>query len=128
VVPCAYRKPETLSIARESVDNHGDGRSPQVDRTPWPGCSGRAQPCKPKFSPFGISSMCSGVGAQAGVSNIDRVVFAGLYHLAPEVLDAVKILKPETIIRSHRAGFEPGGAAEACGWDEPPRLDPTGMS
>ena len=26
------------------------------------------------------------------VSHIDRLVFAGLYHLAPEVLDAVKIL------------------------------------
>ena len=39
------------------------------------------------------------------VSNIDRLVFAGLYRLAPEVLDAVKILKPETIIRWHRAGF-----------------------
>jgi hypothetical protein len=39
------------------------------------------------------------------VSNIDRLVFAGLYHLAPEVLDAVKILKPETIIRWHRARF-----------------------
>ncbi len=33
------------------------------------------------------------------VSNIDRLVFAGLYHLAPE------ILKPETVIRLHRAGF-----------------------
>jgi hypothetical protein len=32
-------------------------------------------------------------------------VFAGLYHLAPKVLNAVKILKPETIIRWHRAGF-----------------------
>jgi hypothetical protein len=32
-------------------------------------------------------------------------VFAGLYHLAPEVLDAVKILKPETIIKWPRAGF-----------------------
>jgi hypothetical protein len=32
---------------------------------------------------------------------------ARLYHLAPEVLDAVKILKPETIIRWHRAGFRP---------------------
>jgi hypothetical protein len=39
------------------------------------------------------------------VSNIDRLVFAGLYHLAPEVLDAVKILKPETIIKWHPAGF-----------------------
>ena len=26
------------------------------------------------------------------VTNIDRLVFAGLYHLAPEVLDVVKIL------------------------------------
>ena len=28
------------------------------------------------------------------VSNFDRLVFAALYRLAPEVLDAVKILKP----------------------------------
>jgi hypothetical protein len=42
---------------------------------------------------------------RVAVRNIDRLVFAGLYHLAPEVLDAVKILKPETIIRWHRAGF-----------------------
>jgi hypothetical protein len=42
---------------------------------------------------------------RVAVSNIDRLVFAGLYRLAPEVLDAVKILKPETIIRWHRAGF-----------------------
>jgi hypothetical protein len=42
---------------------------------------------------------------RVAVSTIDRLVFAGLYHLAPEVLDAVKILKPETIIRWHRAGF-----------------------
>src|SRR5262249_2549953 len=32
-------------------------------------------------------------------------VFTGLYRLAPNVLDAVKILKPETIIRWHRTGF-----------------------
>ena len=42
---------------------------------------------------------------RVAVSNIDRLVFAGHYHLTPEVLDAVKILKPETIIRWHRAGF-----------------------
>jgi hypothetical protein len=28
---------------------------------------------------------------------IDRLVFAGLYRLAPSVLDALKILKPETV-------------------------------
>jgi hypothetical protein len=38
-------------------------------------------------------------------SNIDRLVFAGLYRLAPGVLDALKIIKPETVIGWHRAGF-----------------------
>ena len=37
--------------------------------------------------------------------NVDRVVFAGLYRVAPGVLDALKILKPQTVIRWHRAGF-----------------------
>src|SRR5258705_5726908 len=38
-------------------------------------------------------------------SSIDRLVFAGLYQLAPGVLDALKIVGPETVIRWHRAGF-----------------------
>src|SRR5277367_423497 len=38
-------------------------------------------------------------------SSIDRLVFAGLYRLAPDVLDALKIVRPETVIRWHRAGF-----------------------
>jgi hypothetical protein len=38
-------------------------------------------------------------------SNIDRLVFMGLYRLIPQVLDALRILKPETVIRWHRAGF-----------------------
>jgi hypothetical protein len=37
--------------------------------------------------------------------NLDRFVFTGLYRFAPTVLDAFKILKPETLIRWHRAGF-----------------------
>src|SRR6202165_4212991 len=35
----------------------------------------------------------------------DRLVFAGLYRLAPSMLDALAIVKPETVIRCHRAGF-----------------------
>src|ERR1700758_2071557 len=35
----------------------------------------------------------------------DRVVFAGHYRLAPGVLSALAIVKPETVIRWHRAGF-----------------------
>ena len=38
-------------------------------------------------------------------SSIDRLIFAGLYRLAPGVLDALKIVWPETVIRWHRAGF-----------------------
>jgi hypothetical protein len=39
------------------------------------------------------------------VGNVDRLVFAALYRVAPGVLDALKILKPQTVIRWHRAGF-----------------------
>ena len=35
----------------------------------------------------------------------DRLIFAGLYRLAPTVLSALAIVKPETVIRWHRAGF-----------------------
>ena len=42
---------------------------------------------------------------QVAFNSIDRLVLAGLYRLAPGVLDALKILKPETVIRWHRAGF-----------------------
>src|SRR6266849_8998487 len=37
--------------------------------------------------------------------NVDRLVFTALYHVAPGALDALKILKPQTVIRWHRAGF-----------------------
>src|SRR5665213_690445 len=39
------------------------------------------------------------------LSNIDRLVFAGLYRLDPGMLGALTIIKPETLIRWHRAGF-----------------------
>ena len=38
-------------------------------------------------------------------SAIDRLVFVGLYRLFPKVCDALAIVKPETIVRWHRAGF-----------------------
>src|SRR5664279_3709886 len=39
------------------------------------------------------------------LSSIDRLFFAGLYGLAPGVLSALAIVRPETVIRWHRAGF-----------------------
>jgi hypothetical protein len=39
------------------------------------------------------------------LSNIDRLVFAGLYRFDSGILGALEIIKPETLIRWHRAGF-----------------------
>src|ERR1700693_5587998 len=36
---------------------------------------------------------------------LDRLIFAGLYCLAPKVLGALAIVKPETVIKWHCAGF-----------------------
>ena len=38
-------------------------------------------------------------------SAMDRLIFAGLYRLAPTVLNALAVLKPDTVIKWHRAGF-----------------------
>jgi hypothetical protein len=35
---------------------------------------------------------------RVNLSNIDRLVFAGIYSLARQVLDALQIIKPETVI------------------------------
>src|SRR6266436_3609298 len=37
--------------------------------------------------------------------SFDRVVFVGLYRLVPGIVDALAILRPETVIRWHRGGF-----------------------
>jgi hypothetical protein len=38
-------------------------------------------------------------------SAIGRLIFVGLYRLFPKVRDALAIVKPDTIVRWHRAGF-----------------------
>jgi transposase InsO family protein len=48
--------------------------------------------------------MCCKAPKRFAFGAIDRLVFAGLYRLAPGVLGALKILKPETVIRWHRMG------------------------
>ena len=39
------------------------------------------------------------------LNNTDRILFVWLYRWFPCVLGAVAIVRPETIIRWHRAGF-----------------------
>src|ERR1700722_4450966 len=38
-------------------------------------------------------------------SAMDRLIFVGLYRLFPNARDALAIVKPDTIVRWHRAGF-----------------------
>ena len=38
-------------------------------------------------------------------SAMDRLIFVGLYHLVPNTIKALTIVKPDTVIRWHRAGF-----------------------
>src|SRR6266480_1108552 len=42
---------------------------------------------------------------RVALSSIDRLLLVGLYRLAPCVLDALKIVRPETLLHWHRAGF-----------------------
>jgi len=37
--------------------------------------------------------------------NIDRLVLVWLYRVFPSILDAIVIVKPETVLRWHRRGF-----------------------
>ena len=36
---------------------------------------------------------------------VDRMIFVGLYRLFPKIYDALAIVKPDTLVRWHRAGF-----------------------
>src|SRR5258708_38669454 len=38
-------------------------------------------------------------------SSVDRLIFVCLYRLRPGVRDALAIVKPETVVKWHRAGF-----------------------
>src|SRR5258706_2886737 len=48
-------------------------------------------------------------------TSIDRLVFAGLYRLAPGGLDALKSVRPQSLIRWHRRGFP-----AYCRWESRP--------
>src|SRR5260221_12376381 len=46
------------------------------------------------------------VSKRPQLRNTDRFLFVWLYRWFPSVLSAIAILRPETIIRWHRAGFQ----------------------
>ena len=50
------------------------------------------------------------VSKRPQLGNTDRCLFVWLYRWFPSILSAIAILRPETIIRWHRAGFRSSGA------------------
>jgi hypothetical protein len=42
---------------------------------------------------------------RASLSGMDRLLLVALYRMSPGVLDALKIIRPATLLRWHRAGF-----------------------
>jgi hypothetical protein len=63
-------------------------------------------------------------------SAMDRLIFAGLYRLAPTILDALAILKPETVWNGTASGSDRFGAGSrgAVAADQPCRWRYAGLS
>src|SRR5512143_1442210 len=52
-----------------------------------------------------LNVLCRQSAKRPEFSAFDRLFFAALYQIAPKVKDALAIVRPETVIRWHRAGF-----------------------
>ena len=44
-------------------------------------------------------------GSRVWLRNVDRLIFVWMYRLFPSILNAITVVKPETVIRWHRRGF-----------------------
>ena len=98
-----------LTVFCESADNRSNERSLPIDLV-------RDGPTRPVAGTIASRNPSSSTSAQCiilkrkslkrvAVGNIDRLLFVGLFRFSPKALDALKILKPETVLRWHRAGF-----------------------
>ena len=45
------------------------------------------------------------IRGRVGFTNSDRLFFICLYRWFPPMLDGLRIIRPETLVRWHRAGF-----------------------
>ena len=52
-----------------------------------------------------INVLRRGAPRKLAFNPIDRLIFIGLYRLFPQTCRALAIVKPDTVIRWHRAGF-----------------------
>ena len=96
-----------LACSRESGIASSNGRHAQTDLLG----GYRAVPIKSfaRSGDFGAAppTQCAAkvIAKRPAFNNFDRLIFAGLYRIAPRVVNALAIVEPETVIRWHRAGF-----------------------
>jgi hypothetical protein len=56
-----------------------------------------------------------------GLTNSDRLLLVWLYRLCPSIVSAIRIVRPETVIRWHRRGFKAYWRWKSCpGVGRPP--------
>ena len=64
-----------------------------------------------------------GVQGRPQLTNNDRLFFIQLYRWFPSVLDAITIIRPETLVRWHRAGFRCYWRWKSCPRGGRPQID-----
>jgi hypothetical protein len=105
---CPSRKPKQLTCARESVDSPIDERD--LDRLIWCALT-RMFPPRTALEAENIvlqhqlNVLQRRFPKRVTLGSMDRLLLIGLYRFYLGVLDAVKIIRPETLIRWHCAGF-----------------------
>lgn len=52
-----------------------------------------------------VSVLSRKPASRARLRNLDRLLFVWLYRVFPSILNAIIVVKPETVIRWHRRGF-----------------------
>ena len=103
-VPTA--NPKRLTATANRLILAPDERSVQVDLVRLDRTVAVGLRWNPRSLSSVTNSTCCGANSRRlAFGNVDCLVFAGLYRVAPGVLDALKILKPQTVICWHRGGF-----------------------
>jgi hypothetical protein len=118
-----------LTSFRESVDSRDDGRALRVHLMRYSRLfrSRAAWQAEILVLRHQLNILRRRSPKRVALGKIDRLVFCGLYRLSPTMLAALRILKPETIIRWHRAWF-PSLLALEITTARRPAKDPRGHS
>src|SRR5262249_48880707 len=63
------------------------------------------------------------VGGRIRLTNGDRLFFIQLYRWFPSVLKVITVIRPETLVRWHRAGFRRYWRWRSCSFGGRPQID-----